>query len=204
MFKLIPLPYRILGAIMIVLGAFIFGYMKGIAVGNQKIKLFEAKATAQYQELRAAYEKAKNNVNEKVVKEYVDRIIYVTKWRTKNVEVIKHVKDTCELSNGWVHVHDSSAAGRDADSSVAADDTSSGIEATEVLETVVDNYGACAANAEQVKAWQKWYTEQQAVVGKINRDNGVEPEPSESTAPPSPYSSDDVNVQTNSTGIIQR
>lgn len=204
MFKLIPMPYKILGAAMIVLGAFVFGYMKGIAVGNQKLKLFEAKATAQYQELRAAYEKAKNNVNEKIVTEYVDKIIYVTKWRTKNVEVIKHVKDTCELSNGWVHVHDSSAAGRDADSSVAADDTSSGIEATEVLETVVDNYGACAANAEQVKAWQKWYTEQHVVVGKINRDNGVEEPASESSAPPEPYSSDDTHVITNNTGIIQR
>lgn len=204
MFKLIPLPYRILGAVLIVLSAFVFGYTKGIAVGNQKIKLFEAKATAQYQELRAAYEKAKNNVNEKIVTEYVDKIIYVTKWRTKNVEVIKHVKDTCELSNGWVHVHDASASSKDADRTAATDGTSSGIKDTEALETVVDNYGACAANAEQVKAWQNWYTEQQQAVGKINRDNKVEPEPSESTAKPLAYSSDDVNVQSISTGIIQR
>ena len=173
MLNMIPLPYKILAAALIVAGAFIYGYMKGVAVGDAKIKLFQAKAIAQYQELQAAYEKAKNNVNEKIVTEYVDRIVYVTKWRTKNVEIVKEVPSNCELSAGWVHVHNSSAEGSDADRAAAADGTSSGIKDTEALETVVDNYGICAANAEKVKAWQKWYTEQRAVVGKINRENGV-------------------------------
>lgn len=192
MLNMIPLPYKIFAAVFIVTAAFIYGYMKGLSVGEDKLKLFQAKAIAEYQKLQVAYEKAKNTVNEKVVIEYVDRIVYVTKWRTKNVEIIKEVPSNCQLSNGWVHVHDSSAEGRDADRAAAADGTSSGIKDTEALETVVDNYGACAANTEKLKAWQKWYTEQHAVVGKINRDNGIKEEPaSESTAPPSPYSTDD-------------
>ena len=168
MFNLIPLPYRILAAVMIVLGAFIYGYTKGISVGNHKLELFEAKSKAQYEQLMSAYEKAKNNVNEKVVKEYVDRIIYVTKWRTKNVEVVKLVPSNCELSTGWVQVHNSSAEGRDADSTAAADGTPSGVKDTDALETVVDNYGTCAANAEKLKAWQKWYTDSQAEIEKLN------------------------------------
>lgn len=170
---MIPLPYRILAAIFIVASAFVYGYIKGVAVGDQKIKLFEAKAIAEYQKLQAAYEKAKNAVNERVVTEYVDRIVYVTKWRTKNVEIVKEVPSNCELSNGWVHVHDSAAKGGNADRTSAADGTSSGIKDTEALETVIDNYGTCAINAEKVKAWQKWYNEQYVVVGKINRENGV-------------------------------
>lgn len=207
MLGLIPLPYRILGAVLIVLGALSFGYYKGLMQGRSELELYKAKALAQYQKLQVAYEKAKNDVNVEVVTKYVDRIVYITKWRTKNVEIIKEVPSNCELSNGWVHVHDSSASGKDADRAQATDGASSGIKDTEALETVVDNYGACAANTEKLKAWQNWYTQQQAVVGKINRDNGVkteDSEASESTAPPLPYSSDDVHIIQNNTGIIQR
>ena len=194
MLGMIPLPYRILGAVMIVLIAFIYGYMKGLSVGEQKLKVFRAESIAQYEKLQSAYEKAKNAVNEKIVTEYVDRIVYVTKWRTKNVEIIKEVPSNCELSAGWVHVHDSAAEGRDANSTAAADGASSEIKDTEALATVVDNYGTCAANAETLTALQNWVKEQQIAVGKINRDNGVTP--SESTSPPSD--------EGGSSGLIER
>ena len=195
MLGMIPLPYKILAAVLIVMGVFVFGYMKGLRVGEDKIKLFQAEAKAKYEKMQHDLEVAKNIVNTKIVTEYVDKIIYITKWRTKNVEIIKEVPSNCELSSGWVHVHDASASGTDADRTAAADGTSSGIKDTEALETVVDNYGACAANTEKLKAWQNWYTDQQTVVGKINRDNGVEP-PSESTAPPT--------VSDGSSGLIER
>jgi hypothetical protein len=180
---MIPFPYKILIAVVAILGAFGYGYLKGIQSGNEKIKLFQAKAESQYHELQAAYEKAKNSVNEKIVTEYVDRIVYVTKWRTKNVEIVKEVPSNCELSAGWVHVHDSAAEGRDANSTAAADGASSEIKDTEALATVVDNYGTCAANAERLTALQNWIKDQQIVAGKINRDSGATP--SESTSPPS-------------------
>lgn len=186
MLNLIPLPYRILGAVLILLSVLTFGYFKGLGDGRKELELYKAKAEAQYQKLQVAYEKAKNDVNVEVVTKYVDKIIYITKWRTKNVEIIKEVPSNCELSNGWVHVHNSSASAQDADRTQATDGTSSGIKDTEALETVVENYGICAANAEKVKAWQKWYVDQQAVVGKINRENGVKAE----EEPTPPVSSD--------------
>ena len=195
MLGMIPLPYRILGAVFIILGVFVFGYMKGLKVGEDKIKLFQAEAKAKYEKMQHELEVAKNTVNTKIVTEYVDKIIYITKWRTKNVEIIKEVPSNCELSNGWVHVHDAAASSKEADRTAATDGPSSGIKDTEALETVVDNYGACAANTEKLKSWQKWYTEQQTVIGKINRENGVET-PSESTAPPI--------VSDGSSGLIQR
>lgn len=201
MFSFIPLPYRILAAIIIALSLVGFGYYKGLQVSKDRIAAFEAKAKIEYEKLKNAYEKAKNDVNTKVVTEYVDRIIYVTKWRTKNVEVIKEVPSNCELSAGWVHVHDSSASGRDADSTAAADGASSGIKDTEALATVVDNYGACAANTEKLKAWQKWYTEQRGAVGKINRDNGVTEEEEQQATQPS-SSSDAPPVDTNPTESV--
>jgi hypothetical protein len=173
MLNMIPLPYRILAVIIVALALYSTGYYKGLQVSKERIALFEAKALADYQQLRAAYERAKNDVNEKIVIKYVDRIVEVVKWRTKNVEIVKEVPSNCELSAGWVHVHDSSAEGRDADSAAAADGTSSGIKDTEALEVVADNYGICAINAEKVKAWQDWYTNQQTVVGKINRGEEI-------------------------------
>ena len=173
MFNMIPLPYRILAVIIVAFALFGTGYYKGLQVSKERIALFEAKAKLEYETLKAAYEKAKNSINERVVTQYVDRIVYVTKWRTRNVEVVKEVPSNCELSAGWVHVHDSAAEGRDADRAAAADGASSGIKDTEALATVVDNYGACAANTEKLKAWQKWYTDQSAFVGKINRDGKV-------------------------------
>ena len=177
MFNLIPLPYRILAAILIVLSIFGYGYKLGHDAGERKIAEFKAKALADYMQLQAAYEKAKNAVNEVVVTKYVDRIVYITKWRTKNVEIVKEVPSNCELSAGWVHVHNSAAEGHDAVRSEATDGASSGIKDTEALATVVDNYGICAANAAKLEAWQNWYKEQSIVVGKINRDNGVPDEP---------------------------
>jgi hypothetical protein len=168
MLNFIPLPYRILGVIIIVIAIFGFGYAKGLSVGNNKIRLFKAQAEAQYEKLKHELEIANNKINTKIVTEYVDRIVYVTKWRTKNVEIVKEVPSNCELSNGWVHVHDASAEGHDADSTAATDGGSSGIKDTEALETVVDNYGSCAANTEKLKAWQKWYTEQSEVVKHLD------------------------------------
>jgi hypothetical protein len=194
MLNMIPFPYKILIAVLVICGIFGYGYMKGLQVGNDKLKLFKAQSIAQYQELQAAYEKAKNAVNEKIITEYVDRIVYVTKWRTKNVEIVKEVPSNCELSSGWVHVHDSAAESRDANSTAAADGTSSKIKDTEALATVVDNYGTCAANAERLTALQNWVKDQQIAVGKINRDNGVTP--SESTSPPSD--------EGGSSGLIER
>lgn len=121
--------------------------------------------TAESMQKQVEYWKEQSGkVTEKIVIEYVDRVKEVVKWRTKNVEIIKIVPSGCELSAGWVSVHDSSAEGRDADATRAADDTSSGIKDTEALGTIVENYASCHENREQVIALQSWIREQQQLV----------------------------------------
>jgi len=107
-------------------------------------------------------------ITERVVIEYVDRIKEVVKWRTKNVEIIKLVPSVCELPNGWVHVHDRSAQGRDADPTRAINDTPSGIEDVEALGTIVENYAACHENREQLLALQKWIRDQEQEIINMN------------------------------------
>lgn len=107
-------------------------------------------------------------VTEKIVIEYQDRIKEVVKWRTKNVEIIKLVPSVCELPNGWVHVHDRSAQGRDADPARAIDDTPSGVEDVEAIGTVVENYASCHENREQLLALQRWIREQEQLILNTN------------------------------------
>ena len=168
MFNLIPLPYRIIAAILIVLSIFGYGYKLGYDRGERKIAEFKAKALAEYMQLQTAYEKAKNAVNEVVVTKYVDRIVYITKWRTKNVEIVKEVPSNCELSAGWVHVHDSAAEGHDADRSGAADGATSGVKDTEALATVVDNYSKCLQNTAQLTSLQEWVRQTQDYIKSLN------------------------------------
>jgi hypothetical protein len=167
MLNLIPLPYRILGIFFILLGVFSVGYLKGSNNAEAKYEQKLADAKEAYAEL----EKTKNKVVEKIVTEYVDKIINVTKWRTKNVTVTEVVPSDCSLNNGWVHVHDASVAGRSAESTLAADGTSSGIETPEALATIVDNYGICTQNSEKLKSLQQYVKDQQKIIEEYNKKN---------------------------------
>jgi len=154
-----------LAAVVLIIGSFSAGYYKAHKSGEEKLAVAAAKANEKYIELQ----KKKVIVQEKIVTEYVDKIVEVTKWRTKNVEVTKLVPDTGVLSNGWVSVHDSSATGRYADPARASDATSSGVTTVEALAGVVNNYGVCRATTEQLVSLQKWILEQQKLVDESNK-----------------------------------
>lgn len=139
-------------------------YMFGFWMGTESVKENMDATVEKFEQQSAA-------VNTVIVTEYVDRIKEITKWRTNNVEVIKVVPSVCELPNGWVHVHDSSAEGRNADPARAIDETPSGVEDVEALGTVVENYATCHENREQLLALQKWVTDQQQEILNMNTAN---------------------------------
>ena len=165
MLNLIPMPYRILGSIAIILGIFAFGYYKGNTSADEKHKAQLAKAELRYAELQ----KKKDKVTEKVVKEYVDRVVYVTKWRTRNVTIATTVPVDNGINLGWVHVHNASVEGREADPALALDATASGIKTPEALTTIVENYGICKQNSEQLIALQEFVKQQEKLIDEFNR-----------------------------------
>lgn len=159
----VPIPSFVVKgvAILLLVGAsFGAGYYKAHKNGEQELAVAIAESNEKYM----ALQKQKEKVQEKIVTEYVDRIVEVTKWRTKNVEVTKLVPDTGVLSNGWVSVHDASATGSYADPTRAADAGPSGITTVEGLAGVVNNYGACRANIQQLISLQQWIREQQKLI----------------------------------------
>ena len=83
-------------------------------------------------------------------------------------EIIKEVTGgqidaTCRLPRSAVSVHDRASQNEVAGRAEGTDGTPSEIKASQLLTTVVDNYGACHENAARLEAWQQWYRDQKRI-----------------------------------------
>lgn len=167
MFSMIPLPYKLLAGIALIIGVFLFGYMKGSANAEAELAWYAARASEQIAEL----EKKNSVISTQVVTEYVDRVNTIKEKEYVYLERAKNdVPDTTILSNGWVLVHNASTQGSDADAAGAADASPSGIAANQALATVVANYSNCKANAEQLRSLQEWVVKSKEAVDKANAE----------------------------------
>lgn len=159
-----PFAWKLLAGVVLAVALFGYGYVKG---ANNTENKYEADIARSQVEAERRYNELlikKNKVDVQIVTEYVEKIVEVTKWRTKNVEVVKYVPDSGILSSGWVSVHDDSARALHADSTRASDETPSGITAAEALTGVIENYAICKQNSEQLLSLQKWILDQQATI----------------------------------------
>ncbi|WOE80819.1 hypothetical protein RZO07_06215 [Pseudomonas protegens] len=154
-------------AIAIAGGAlYALGYVSGAGYqSSQQQALDEAR-------LRQSFEQgqALGTVKEKVVVEYVDRIVKVREAGASLIKevpiyVSKAADDACVVPAGFVRVHDAGAANLPvAAGPGVADGAASGLALSTVAASVVDNYSQCHANAEQLKALQQWVRESQALL----------------------------------------
>lgn len=104
----------------------------------------------------------------KVITEYVDRVQVV---RERGATIIKEVPvyvtaqadASCPVTAGFVRVHDAAAEGASLDGAPTDPDAPApGVALSTVADTVVSNYTACHANAEQLIALQAYVRELQA------------------------------------------
>jgi hypothetical protein len=174
--NLIPPQFRILAYVLIIAAIFGGGYWVGHTFAKNHytaiiatMKLESEELKRKQAELQTALTVEIANIKERIVTQYIDRIKvvkekeYVYRDQATNV-----VPDRTELSNGWVYLHDSSARGIDADPTRSADATGSGVEANQALATVVENYGTCQANAEQIASLQNYAREAKKAVDVAN------------------------------------
>jgi hypothetical protein len=120
----------------------------------------------------AAAETQSAQVNTVIETRVVEKVKVVKQNVYINKEIIREVAGeqldaTCTLPRSSVVLHDSASSNQVADRAAATDGTPSGIEAHRLLETVVENYGACHENAAKLKAWQAWYREQKTIFESI-------------------------------------
>jgi hypothetical protein len=168
MFGMIPLPYKLLAAAALILGVFVYGYMKGSAYAEAELQRFAAKKSEQI----AVLEKKNAEISGKVITEYVDRtnIIkekeYVYRDIATNVVPAQH-----DMSNGWVFTHDISASASDADATRSSDASPSGIKDTDALIGIIRNYAICQSNSVQLTELQRWISENKMAVDAMAKDN---------------------------------
>lgn len=142
------------------------GYVSGAS--NERINHQALEETR----LRQSFEQgqALGTVKEKVVVEYVDRIVKVHQAGASLIKevpiyVTKTADDACVVADGFVRVHDAGAANLPlAAGPSVTDGSASGVALSTVAASVVDNYSQCHANAEQLRALQQWVRESQALL----------------------------------------
>ena len=139
--------------------------------GIAKDQEYRAKI-AELEKKVAVAEAKSHEVNTVIETKIVEKIKVVKENVYINREIIKEVAGgqlnaICTLPKSTISLHDSASRNEVPDRAAATDGTPSNIEASALLDTVVQNYGACYENAIKVKAWQEWYTKQKAIFESV-------------------------------------
>jgi hypothetical protein len=154
------LPAELMGVLALVIAAYFYGgisYREQIAEMKQRVRIAEEKS----QQVNTVIE-TKIIEKVKVVKENV----YITREIVRDTAG-RQLDAQCSLPRSTVSLHDSASGNEVPQRSAATDGTPSGIEASQLLDRVIENYGACHENAEKLKAWQEWYREQKKIFDSI-------------------------------------
>lgn len=156
------LPAELVGVVALVVAAYFYGqvgYREMIAEMKERVRVAEEKS---------------QQVNTVIETRVVEKIKVVKENVYINREIIKEVAGrqidaSCALPNSAVSLHDSASRNEVPDRARSTDGTPSGVKASQLLDTVVDNYGACHENAEKLKAWQEWYRAQKKIFDEVQK-----------------------------------
>ena len=154
------LPAELVGVVALVIAGYFYGgisYREQIAEMKQRVRIAEQ----QSQKVNTVIE-TKIIEKVKVVKENV----YITREIVRDTAG-RQLDAQCSLPRSTVSLHDSASGNQVPQRAAATDGTPSGIEASQLLDRVIENYGACHENAEKLKAWQEWYREQKTIFDSI-------------------------------------
>ena len=158
------LPAELIGVLLLVVGSFLFGSYGTEMAWRDKVKELEEK-------VKVAEEKSQK-VNTVIETKIVEKIKIVKENVYVNREIIKEVAGKqldaqCTLPKSTISLHDSASRNEVPERSAATDGAPSGIEASKLLDRVVENYGTCHENAEKLKMWQEWYREQKKIFESV-------------------------------------
>ena len=158
------LPAELVGVVMLVVGAYLFGghnvqqaWLARVAELEAKVKVAEEQS-----------QKVNTVIQEKVVTKIkvVKENVYVNREIIKEVAG-KQLDASCSLPKSTVSLHDSASRNEVAGRAAATDGTPSEVKASQLLDRVVENYGSCHENAAKLEAWQEWYREQKKIFESV-------------------------------------
>jgi hypothetical protein len=150
------LSAELAGIVVLMLASYFYGqvgYREMVSELKQKVAVAEEKSKTANAELE---QKTKEHLKQiKEVKNENKRIVRET--------VGRQIDSQCVLPRSAVSLHNSASRNEVSRSSASVDGTPSTVKASELIETVVDNYGACHENAEKLRGWQEWYRTQKKI-----------------------------------------
>ena len=154
------LPAELVGVVALVIAAYFYGgisYREQVAEMKQRVRIAEERS----QQINTVIE---TKIIEKV--KVVKQNVYITREIVRDTAG-RQLDAQCSLPRSTVSLHDSASGNEIPNRAAAVDGTPSGIEASRLLDRVIENYGACHENAEKLKAWQEWYREQKTIFESI-------------------------------------
>jgi hypothetical protein len=154
------LPAELVGVVALVIAGYFYGgisYREQIAEMKQRVRIAEE----QSQKVNTVIE---TKIIEKV--KVVKQNVYITREIVRDTAG-QQLDAQCSLPRSTVSLHDSASLNQVPQRAAATDGTPSGVEASQLLDRVIENYGACHENAEKLKAWQEWYREQKTIFDSI-------------------------------------
>ena len=160
------MPAELVGVLCLCAGAYFFGWR-----GNEEKWLAKIKELEEKVQIAEAKSREVNTVIET---KFVTKIKVVKETVYANREIIREVAGAqldsqCSLPKSSIVLHDSASRNEVARGPESVDGTPSDIKASQLLETVVDNYGSCHENIEKLKAWQEWYRAQKQIFEGISK-----------------------------------
>jgi hypothetical protein len=160
------IPAELVGVLCLCIGAYFFGWHSNEEKWLARVKELEEK-------VQIAEAKSRE-VNTVIETKFVTKIKVVKETVYANQEIIREVAGTqldsqCSLPRSSIVLHDSASRNEVARGAESVDGTPSDIKASQLLETVVDNYGSCHENIEKLKAWQEWYRIQKQIFEGVSK-----------------------------------
>lgn len=169
----IPTPYKILAVVLAFIAYTFFVWHKGYDYRDVLVENENAK------EVAAAFERGKKSVKitERVVTQYVDRVVTVKEEAIRYVDRVQYVvkdSDNFTLPDGVVGLYDGSLQAGLSFGPIGSDGTSreavdgAGVQGQEVeadfrtlLEVTAHNNGVCKANTIKLESLQAWVMAQE-------------------------------------------
>ena len=159
-------PIYILGTTLTIVAVWFSGGRDNQAAWEAKLKDMEAKVLV-------AEAKSKE-VNTVIETRVVEKVKIVKEKTNANKQIIKEVAGAqldarCELPNSTVMLVNSASKNEVSGSPSVSDGASSGVKASDLLDTVVENYGRYNEIREKLVAWQEWYKQQKRIFEEVNK-----------------------------------
>ena len=128
---------------------------------------WQARVSEMQQKVALAEQKSAET-NTKIITKIMTKIKLVKETTNANVEYITHyvaqdLDRECKLTDATILLHNSASQGEVPTSAPSAVGTTTEVKASELITTVVENYGTYYELVERLRGWQTWYYAQKKI-----------------------------------------